>query len=162
MLAALDTALLRLLRTRGHSSRAERAVGAFSKLGEHGAVWFGLAAAGAALDRRRRPQFVRAGRTIAAAYVANQVVKRVVRRRRPELDGLPQLVGTPTQLSYPSAHACTCFAGAAALGRLARPGPLYALAVPLALSRLYLGVHYPSDTLAGALLGHAVAELAGP
>jgi membrane-associated phospholipid phosphatase len=71
-----------------------------------------------------------------------------------------QLVGTPTQLSYPSTHAATCFAGAGALSRALPAAPLYALAVPLALSRLYLGVHYPSDTVAGAVLGASVAELA--
>lgn len=160
MPAALDIALLRLLRTHGHSPRVERAVGAFSKLGEHAGIWLGLAAAGAALDRRRRDEFVRAGRTVVASYVVNQAIKQTVRRPRPDLEGLPQLVGTPTQLSYPSTHACTCFAGAGALSRLLPAAPLYALAVPLALSRLYLGVHYPSDTLAGGVLGAAVAELA--
>ena len=160
MPTALDTALLRLLRTRGHSPGVERAVGAFSKLGEHAAVWLGLAAAGAALDAGRRDEFVRAGRTVVVSYLVNQAIKQAVRRPRPDLEGLPQLVGTPTQLSYPSTHACTCFAGAAALSRVLPAAPLYALAVPLALSRLYLGVHYPSDTLAGAVLGAAVAELA--
>ncbi|MDQ3936956.1 MAG: phosphatase PAP2 family protein [Actinomycetota bacterium] len=157
MLAALDSALLRLMRARGRSPGAERAVAAFSKLGEHGAIWFALAGAGALLDPGRRPAYAGAARTVAVAFVANQAVKQTVRRRRPEREG--QLVGTPTQLSYPSTHACTSFAGAAALGRVIPAAPLYALAVPLALSRLYLGVHYPTDSLAGAVLGHAVAEL---
>jgi undecaprenyl-diphosphatase len=133
-------------------------VATFSKIGEHGAIWFGIAAAGAALSEERRPQFVRAGKTVAAAFIVNQVVKQAVRRPRPDVTG--QLVGTPTQLSYPSTHAATCFAGAGALSRALPAAPLYALAVPLSLSRLYLGVHYPSDTLAGAVLGAAVAELA--
>jgi undecaprenyl-diphosphatase len=59
-----------------------------------------------------------------------------------------------SRLSYPSAHAATSFAAARAL-----PLPLYPLATAMALSRLYLGVHYPSDTLAGAALGDAVAKL---
>jgi membrane-associated phospholipid phosphatase len=46
------------------------------------------------------------------------------------------------------------------LSELLPAAPLYALAVPLALSRLVLGVHHPSDTVGGALLGHAVARLA--
>ena len=158
MPAALDSALLQLVRARGHSPGVDRAVATFSKVGEHGAVWFAIAGAGAVLDPRRRGAYAKAARTVAVAWVANQAVKQTVRRRRPAVEG--QLVGTPTQLSYPSTHACTSFAGAAALARALPAPPLYALAVPLALSRLYLGVHYPTDSLAGAVLGHAVAELA--
>jgi membrane-associated phospholipid phosphatase len=158
--APLDSALLRLMRTRGHAPAAERSVARFSQLGEHGSIWMAIAALGWALDGDRRPQFARAGATIAAAYVTNQAIKVAVRRRRPRLEGLPPVVGTHSQLSYPSAHASTSFAGARALGALLPAAPLYALAVPLALSRPYLGVHYPSDTLAGAVLGTAVAELA--
>lgn len=160
MPGALDTALLRALRTRGHAPPVEAAVARFSALGEHGSLWLAMAAGGALLDRDRRREFARAGATIAAAYVANQAIKIAVRRRRPRLDGLPPVVATHSQLSYPSAHASTSLAGARALGELLPSAPLYALAVPLALSRPYLGVHYPSDTLAGAVLGAAVAELA--
>jgi membrane-associated phospholipid phosphatase len=158
LLAAADTALLQRLRSRDPSGGATRAVAAFSKLGEHGAIWFAIAGAGALLDEGRRPQFVHAAKTVAAAFVVNQAVKQTIRRPRPQPEG--QLVGTPTQLSYPSTHACTCFAGAGALSGPLPAAAVYALAVPLALSRLFLGVHYPTDTLGGAVLGDAVARLA--
>ena len=160
MPAALDTALLRVMRTRGHAPGVERAVARFSLLGEHGSIWLGIAAAGAALDSERRREFTRAGATVAAAYLTNQGIKIAVRRRRPALEDLPPVVRTHSQLSYPSAHASTSLAGARALSGLLPAAALYALAIPLALSRPYLGVHYPSDTLAGAVLGTAVAELA--
>jgi membrane-associated phospholipid phosphatase len=157
--AALDTALLRLMRTRGHAPPVERAVARFSALGEHGSIWLAIAATGAALDSDRRRDFTRAGITVAAAYATNQAIKLAVRRRRPRLDGLEPVVKTHSQLSYPSAHASTSLAGARALGELIPAAPLYALAIALALSRPYLGVHYPSDTLAGMVLGTAVAKL---
>ena len=133
---------------------------AFTALGEHGALWFGLAAAGAALDPPRRPLFARAAATIGIAYGVNQLIKFAVRRGRPTLPDLPPLKRTQTQLSYPSAHATTSFAGARALAACWPAAPLYLTATAMALSRPYVGVHYPSDTLAGAALGSAVAELA--
>jgi membrane-associated phospholipid phosphatase len=92
------------------------------------------------------------------AYALNTAIKFVVRRRRPQLSGLPPLASTPTQLSFPSAHSATAFAGARSYSRLGLPrAPLYVLATATALSRPYLGLHYPSDVIAGAALGGAVA-----
>jgi membrane-associated phospholipid phosphatase len=160
MSSNLEERLLRVARTRGHSPSAERAVARFSRLGERGAIWLAIGAAGYALDESRRPQWRRAAGTVLGTYALNTAVKLVVRRRRPQLQGLPPLTSTPTQLSFPSAHASTSFAGALVYTRLGLPAvPLYALAKGLAVSRLYLGVHYPSDVLAGALLGTAVAAL---
>jgi undecaprenyl-diphosphatase len=149
-----------VLRTRGHHPAVERAVHRYSQLGEHGALWLGICAAGAALDGRRRGQFVRAAGVIAGSFLANQAVKFAVRRPRPVLDDLPPLIKTMSNRSYPSAHATTCGAAAVALGPLLPAAPLRAAAVTMALTRPYLGVHYPSDSVAGFALGMAVAELA--
>jgi undecaprenyl-diphosphatase len=157
---ALDTALLRVLRTRGHTPSRERAVAAFSRLGEQATVWLAICAAGAVADRSRRPVYARAARTIVGVYAVNQVLKFAVRRTRPALEGLPPLAGTLSGLSYPSAHASTSFAAARMLSPALPAAPLYALATALALSRPYLGLHYPSDILAGSALGAALAELA--
>jgi membrane-associated phospholipid phosphatase len=133
-------------------------VKAFSKLGEHGLLWQGIALTGAAVDPGRRPQWLRAWGLIAASFGVNQVVKLLFRRPRPAVPGLPALIGTTSQRSYPSAHATTSAAAARVLPPLLGV-QLYPLAVLMAVSRLYLGVHWPSDTVAGFALGTAVAEL---
>ena len=111
---------------------------------------------GAALDRPQRGAWLRAATVVALTYGLNTALKFVFRRRRPVLDGLPPLVSTPTKLSFPSAHASTSVCAAGQYARLGAPAaPLYALATAMAASRLYLGVHYPSDIAAGAALGAA-------
>jgi undecaprenyl-diphosphatase len=134
-------------------------VRSFSLLGEHAALWLVLGGAGIAVDAPRRGRWRRAVVSVATAYVANTGLKVAVRRRRPALEGLPPLAGTPTGLSFPSAHATSSFAAARAYSALVPGPPLYALACALSLSRLYLGVHYPSDSLAGMALGTAVGQL---
>jgi membrane-associated phospholipid phosphatase len=159
VLGSLDLALLRLLRTRGHAPPVEAAVLRLTRAGEHGLAWYGLAAAGALLNGRCRPVYLRAMRAVLAAYAANTMIKAAIRRARPVLEELPALAPTISGRSYPSAHASTSFAAARVLSGALPAPPLYACAVAMALSRPYLGVHYPSDALAGAALGDALGRL---
>jgi membrane-associated phospholipid phosphatase len=150
---ALDLAIYRGARSLARRPGRTRWIRRFSRLGEHGAVWLALGAAGAAADRERRGRWARAAGTVGAAYVISTSIKLAIGRKRPVIEDLPHLMSTPTGLSFPSSHSTSSFAAARAYGRLLPAGPLYVAAFAMALSRLYLGVHYPSDVAAGAALG---------
>ncbi|MGZ6705172.1 MAG: phosphatase PAP2 family protein, partial [Solirubrobacteraceae bacterium] len=106
----------------------------------------------------KRRAWLRGALIVASSYGANFAVKLGVRRARPQLPGLEPLTPVVSGLSFPSAHATTSFAAARAYSTVAPAGLLYAAAAAFALSRPYLGVHYPSDVVAGAALGTAIAE----
>jgi decaprenylphosphoryl-5-phosphoribose phosphatase len=150
---ALDLALYRQVRSLARTPERVRWVRRFSRLGEHGAVWLVLGTVGALVDRRRRRRWVRATACVGGAYMLSTSIKLAIGRRRPVVEDLPQLMATPTGLSFPSSHSTSSFAAARAYGRLLPSPPLYVAAFAMAVSRLYLGVHYPSDVAAGAALG---------
>jgi len=130
-------------------------------IGYEGLIWIVLAALLAILARGHLPFAV--ALTAASVWSADLIslpIKIVTDRPRP-FETIPQadplLGGTVTQ-SMPSAHAATSFAGAIVLAYLFRSFAPFAflLAVAIAFSRVYVGVHYPSDVVAGAALGTAV------
>jgi membrane-associated phospholipid phosphatase len=133
---------------------------AMSHFGEHSLGWLAVSAIGALLRPARRRDWLVAGVGAFAAHAAAVLIKRVVRRPRPHHPAVAVNVGTPSSLSFPSAHATSTTAAAILLAR-ATGLPLPVMLVPpMALSRVVLGVHYPSDVATGVAVGAAVAAIA--
>ena len=156
---AVDLALYRRVRSLARTPATVLWVRRYSRLGEHGAVWLVLGCAGAAADARQRRRWVRATGCVGGAYLVSTSIKLAIGRRRPVVEDLPHLMATPTGLSFPSSHSTSSFAAAQAFGALVPRVPLLGAAVAMAFSRLYLGVHYPSDVAAGAALGTVIGGL---
>ncbi len=159
-LGALDQGVLRILRTKGHTTPAEKTMQAFGFVGEYGAVWFALSAAGFAADGDRRTRWFAAMGVAPTAIVLNYAVKKAVGRQRPVITEHPPLAKAPSKLSFPSAHATSSLAAATAIGRVQPKAkvPAHLLAAVICIGRPYLGMHYPSDVLAGAVLGKALGH----
>lgn len=155
-----DTETMVLRRVQGvlGSDAAVRSARALSLFGEHAAGWLAIALVGAAVDRKRRREWLLNGAGVALAHGLSIGVKRVVRRPRPDHPEVKVLVGTPSELSFPSSHATSTTAAAVLYGGMLRK-PLTPVLVPvMVVSRLVLGVHFPTDVLVGSALGAAVGR----
>ncbi|WP_431964357.1 phosphatase PAP2 family protein [Actinacidiphila sp. bgisy160] len=163
MLSTWDKELFRNVATRSWPA-AEPVLPRLSRAANHGLLWFGVAAGIAAVGGRtgRRAALRGAGSLAVASAVVNTVGKGAVRRNRPALDGVPvirRLARQPGTTSFPSGHAASAAAFAAGI---ALESPRWGAAVlpvawSVAFSRIYTGVHYPSDVLAGVALGAGAA-----
>ncbi|MBV9088993.1 MAG: phosphatase PAP2 family protein [Mycobacteriaceae bacterium] len=129
-----------------------------SHFGEHSIGWVVVSVLGALLAPRRRREWLIAGTGAFVAHGAAVLIKRAVRRQRPRHPAVGVNVATPSELSFPSAHATSTTAATVLMAPLTAI-PLPALLVPpMALSRMVLGVHYPSDVLAGVAVGAVVGK----
>jgi len=147
-----------------HWPGPDRLLPRLSRIANHGVLWFATAAA---LTASRSPRARRAAvRGLASLAVASATIntfgKRSVRRPRPALDPVPlirQLKRQPITTSFPSGHSASAaaFMTGVALESRGLGAAVAPLAGAVALSRVYTGVHFPSDVLAGAALGAGAA-----
>lgn len=133
-------------------------------LGNLGAIWLAIALA---LLVYRRTRLCGAAAMLAIVLntvVSNVILKNWVARPRPFLTHpeLHPLIHLPTDFSFPSGHTSCAFAVAFVICAMLPKRysiPALLMAAFVGLSRLYLGVHYPTDVLAGMFIGLGVAKL---
>jgi undecaprenyl-diphosphatase len=139
-----------------------------SRASDYKALWIATSAAVALFDGQRgRRAAVRCLATVGATSVlADLIAKLVFPRPRPDATSLPpeRAARRPTSSSFPSGHAASAFAFATAFTQVypLLGLPVSALAAAVSYARIHTGVHYPSDVVAGALMGAGVASLTGP
>jgi undecaprenyl-diphosphatase len=159
---SLDQRVYRAFRTKCHPRPLELTISLFSKTGNWGIFWVVLAAVFAVAywytgSEHGRPMIVSVPVVVFSTLLFNSFLKESLRRERPVSDdpALKPLVGVPSSKSFPSSHAAMSFAAATILTYIEPPlAPLfYGLALLMSWSRVYVGVHYPSDVLAGTAVG---------
>ncbi len=165
-LAALDARALGWVLSLPHPGWLDQLMVGVSAFGKQAAIWLAVGAILAAWGRLPWKAYWQVFLSIVLAIlVVDAALKPIVGRQRPSRANpeLTALVLTEplTTASFPSGHAATAFAGAYALaGFLPRARQAFwLLALLIAASRVYLGLHYPLDVVAGALVGAGCAAL---
>lgn len=130
----------------------------YTRLGDAGLLWIALSLAFLLFKPTRKAGAMALCAMLLGLIVTNLTIKPLVERARPWLEWpiLP-LVAEHDPNSFPSGHTCAAFAAGLSWMKVLpwKWGKAAALvaAVCMGLSRLYVGVHYPADVLAGALIG---------
>jgi undecaprenyl-diphosphatase len=134
-------------------------------LGDAGWFWIVLAILLFIIPKTRRIGLTMAGSLMGSYVVNNLLLKNLVARVRPYevIEGLNRIIEAQSDWSFPSGHTGSSFAAAVVIFGLCprKYGiPALVLAFLISLSRLYVGVHYPTDVLCGAIIGTAMALIA--
>lgn len=126
-------------------------------LGEGGIFWIAVAVILLFFKKTRRSGICIGASLLIGVIIGNGIIKNVVARPRPydAIEGIESVVSHLSDYSFPSGHSLCCFEAATALAmnRTRWAIPAYVGAVLVAVSRLFLFVHYPTDVICGALLG---------
>lgn len=163
---AIEDADLALFRraARWHAPALDATLPRLSRSANHSVLWLAIGLASWLFGGRygRRAALRGLFAIAITSFVTNIVAKLLWRRKRPDLGEVPQirrLARLPTSTSFPSGHAASAFAFATgvALEKPALGIPLLGVATAVAYSRVYVGVHYPSDVVAGAAIGAGMA-----
>jgi undecaprenyl-diphosphatase len=158
-----DNFILLFIKDNMHGAIMDKIMVMITTLGNAGAVWIIIAILLMASKNYRIAGFMVLGALILSTILGEGIVKHLIQRVRPSVN-IPAtnlLIAKPSSYSFPSAHTTSSFAAAGILSRYLKKYTIafFILAALIAFSRLYLNVHYPTDVLAGVVLGLICSKL---
>lgn len=165
LITMIDHALLMFIQENLRADWLTPGMKFISSLGNAGIFWIFMCIIFLCFKRTRKAGLAGLLSLLLCLIVTNIGLKNIVARMRPyhRFEDILPLIGHPGDFSFPSGHSASAFAAAGAFaGNLnRRVGAVFLLlALCIALSRLYLGVHYPSDVLAGIFIGLIISWIA--
>ncbi|MDE5910364.1 MAG: phosphatase PAP2 family protein [Lachnospiraceae bacterium] len=154
----MDGAILMFLQESVRNVILDPIMKLITTLGNAGILWIILTILLLIPERTRKIGWMSASALLFSLLINNIVLKNLVARVRPynAIEGLIPIIKKPSEFSFPSGHAASSFASACILYRKLPKKfgiPILILAILISFSRLYVGVHYPTDVLAGAVTG---------
>lgn len=165
LISQIDFSVLNFIKEHFTCAFLDAAMPFFTSLGNFGAVWIALTLLLFLFKKHRKTAASMAVSLILTVVVCNLLIKPLVARARPfSVNTAAQLlIAAPGDFSFPSSHTAASFAASCALLKGSKRLGAFALvlAVIISFSRMYLYVHYPSDVIAGAVIGALLAAAAG-
>lgn len=163
ILKAFDLTVLNFIYNNMHGNVLDRIMVIVTSLGDMGLVWIALSAILICMPKYRRAGILTIGAVLLCTALGEGIIKHLVERPRPFLSvpAVNMLISKPLTYSFPSGHTATAFAAAGVLSCMLKRYRVYffSLAALIAFSRMYLYVHYPTDILAGIILGIISSKL---
>lgn len=159
-----DNSVLIYIKNNMHGYVMDRTMIAVTSLGNMGLIWIIMAVLLLINKKYRNVGFMVLGALIMSAVLGEGIIKHLVQRARPSasIQAAKLLIAKPLSYSFPSGHTTSSFAAAGVLSKYFKEyaPEFFSLAVLIAFSRLYLYVHYPTDVLAGIILGLLCSKIA--
>lgn len=165
MILDFDLSILRWIQENMRSEIMDKIMPFITSLGEFGLIWIILTAALLIIPKTRKCGITMAIALVSGLLIGEVAMKNIIGRVRPcnlpDMNWGEFLITPPTSFSFPSGHTCSSFAAAFSLFLYHKKWgiPALILAALIAFSRSYLLVHYPTDIIAGMLLGITMAVM---